>query len=157
MTATRFRYYLRFTGSRPSATAEQPTPRRWCNQTHASSFTTDLASMKTQWTEAARPLQLLIGKLSTLRAALAQIKDWVDFNASTSPNGEEMQGNLGVAIEGCQVIIEALDRETTSLLGDSLVSRLKQFFFDSVIREYENRLASQITALQLLLTAAYCY
>jgi hypothetical protein len=117
--------------------------------------TANLASLKLRWTEAARPLQLLIGKLSTVRAALTQIKDWADFNVSTSPNGDEMQGNLGVAIEGCQVIIEALDHETTGLLGDSLMSRLKQFFFDSTIKEYERRLVSQITALQLLLTAAY--
>jgi hypothetical protein len=119
--------------------------------------TTNIAAVRAQWSESARSLQLLIAKLSTIRAALTQIKDWADFNASSSPKGEEMRDNLTVAMEGCQAIIEALDVDVASLVGDSVVSRLKQFFFDSKIREHETRLESQITALQLLLSAAYWY
>jgi hypothetical protein len=120
--------------------------------------TSNLHTLKTRWTEGARSLQLLIGKLSSIRAALIQIKDWAEFNASTSPNGEEMRDSLGIAIEGCQVIIEALGHDVERLgLGDSVVSRLKQLFFDSTIREHEGRLDSQVTALQLLLNAAYWY
>ncbi len=119
--------------------------------------TTNLHSLKQRWSEGARSLQLLIAKLSTVRAALAQVKDWAEFNASTSPNGEEMRDSLGVAMEGCQVIIEALDQDVAGLLGDSVMSRLKQLFIDSSIKEHEDRLDSQISALQLLLNAAYWY
>ncbi|KAK0666808.1 ankyrin repeat-containing domain protein [Cercophora samala] len=118
--------------------------------------TTNLHSLKQRWSEGARSLQLLIAKLSTVRAALAQVKDWAELNASTSPNGEEMRDNLGVAMEGCQVFIEALDQDVAGLLGDSVVTRLKQLFIDSTIKEHEQRLDSQISALQVLLNAAYC-
>ena len=119
--------------------------------------TTNLHSLKQRWSEGARSLQLLIAKLSTVRAALAQVKDWAELNASTSPNGEEMRDSLGVAMEGCQVFIEALDQDVAGLLGDSVVSRLKQLFIDSSIKEHEQRLDSQISALQVLLNAAYWY
>lgn len=115
-------------------------------------------SLKVRWSEGARSLQLLIAKLSSVRAALAQIRDWAEFNASTSPNGEEMRESLGVAIEGCQVVVEALHNDVEGLgVGDSVVSRFKQLFLDSTIREHEGRLDSQMTALQLLLNAAYWY
>ncbi|KAK0715408.1 ankyrin repeat-containing domain protein [Lasiosphaeris hirsuta] len=81
--------------------------------------TTNLYSLKQRWSEGARSLQLLIAKLSTVRAALTQVKDWAELNASTSPNGEEMRDSLGVAMEGCQVFIEALDQDVAGLLGDS--------------------------------------
>lgn len=118
--------------------------------------TTNLHSLKQRWSEGARSLQLLIAKLSTVRSALAQVKDWAELNASTSPNGDEMRDSLGVAMEGCQVFIEALDQDVAGLLGDSVVSRLKQLFIDSTIKEHEQRLDSQILALQVLLNAAYC-
>lgn len=41
------------------------------------------------------------------------------------------------------------------LLEDTIVSRLKQLFIDSKIKEHEQRLDSQISALQVLLSAAY--
>ena len=68
-----------------------------------------------------------------------------------------MRDNLGVAMEGCQVIMEALDQDVTNLLGDSVVSRFRQLFFDSAIKQHEDRLDSQIMALHLLVTAAYWY
>jgi hypothetical protein len=117
--------------------------------------TTNIASLKARWTDGARSLQLLIAKLSTIRAALTQIKDWSDYNAASSPQGEDMKDNLHIAMEGCQVIMEALDVDIASLLGDSMVSRLRQFFFDSKLRDYEDRLESQISAPNLLITAAY--
>ena len=58
-------------------------------------------------------------------------------------------------MEGCQVIIEALGRDVAGLLRDSVVSCLKQFSFESAIKEHEARLARQITALHLLLNAVY--
>jgi hypothetical protein len=119
--------------------------------------TSNLHSLKQRWSEGARSLQLLIAKLSTVRAALAQVKDWAELNASTSPNGDEMRDSLGVAMEGCLIFVEALDQDVAGLLADSVVSRLKQLFIDSSIKEHEQRLDSQILALQFLLNAAYWY
>jgi len=116
---------------------------------------TNIASLKRQWSESDQSLQLLTLKLSTIRGALTQIKDWSDFSASSSPNGEELRENLGVALEGCQVIVEALDRDIAGLLGNTVASRLRQLFRDTAIREHEGRLDSQITAFQLLISAAY--
>lgn len=121
----------------------------------ATRVTANLGSLKRRWVDGAQSLQLLIAKLSTVRAALAQIKDWADFNASTSPGGAEMVENLRAAMGACQAIIEMLDSEVTLLLNETRVPRLRQLFSESTMKEYESRLNSQVAALQLLLTAAY--
>jgi hypothetical protein len=74
----------------------------------------------------------------------------------TSPKGKEICDNLNVAMEGCQGIIDALDHDVAGLVGHSgsIVSRVKQLFLESTIKDHEERLDSQIAALQLLLTAA---
>jgi hypothetical protein len=116
--------------------------------------TKNVALLKRQWKDGERSLQLLIIRLSTIRAALTQIKDWSEFGAS-SASGEELRESLDVAMEGCQVIVEALDQDITSLLGDSVAARLRHLFDESRIRDHERRLDSQIAALQLLVNAAH--
>ncbi|UKZ78992.1 hypothetical protein TrVFT333_006743 [Trichoderma virens FT-333] len=63
-----------------------------------------------------------------------------------------------VAIDGCQAVMDALDQDILPLMEDSVRSRLRQFFLDtnSSLKEHDARLQSQISVLQLLLTAAYC-
>lgn len=68
--------------------------------------TTNLYSLKQRWSEGARSLQLLIAKLSTVRAALAQVKDWAELYASTSPDGEEMHDSLGVAMKDARSLLK---------------------------------------------------
>ncbi|KAK4447932.1 hypothetical protein QBC34DRAFT_466496 [Podospora aff. communis PSN243] len=116
----------------------------------------NIASLKQQWSNGPQSLQLLIAKLSTIRVGLDQIKHWSDFSAPLGQHGEDMRNNLGIAMEGCRVVIEALDQDVIGMLSHSTRSRLRQVIFSSAIREHEQRLDSQITALQLLMGAAQC-
>jgi capsule polysaccharide export protein KpsE/RkpR len=50
--------------------------------------TSNLATLKAQWSEGAQSLQLLIARLTSIRAALAQISDWADVNASNESQGQ---------------------------------------------------------------------
>jgi hypothetical protein len=121
-------------------------------------ITTNLSSLRSRWSEGDRSLQLLVQKLSTIRAALTEIETWAEFNLiSSRPTTESLRDWIKVAIDGCEAVIEALDRDVVPLIGDSVGSRLRQFFLDSnsALKEHDSRLQSQISVLQLLLTAAY--
>lgn len=99
----------------------------------------------------------MVQKLSAIRAALTEIETWADFNISSSSTGESLREWLEVVIDGCRVVMEALDRDVLPLMGDSVGSRFRQFFLDSdsSLKEHDNRLQSQMSVLQLVLSAAY--
>jgi hypothetical protein len=115
----------------------------------------NVASLRSRWSEGARSLQLLVQKLSAVRAVLTEIEDWKNFSLESSPVGKSLSDGFDVAIDSCKTVMDALDREIVSLTGDSVASRLRQFFLDQSLKEYDIRLQSQISVLQLLLTAAY--
>ncbi|KID91246.1 ankyrin repeat protein [Metarhizium guizhouense ARSEF 977] len=121
-------------------------------------ITSNLSQVRSRWAEGGRPVQLLAQKLSTIRAALTEIETWAEFSLRSNPRGESLSQWFKIAIDGCQAVMQALDQDILALVGDSVGSRLRQFFLDtnSSLKEHDARLQSQISALQLLLTAAYC-
>lgn len=120
-------------------------------------ITTNLSKVRSRYSEGSRSVQLLAQKLSTIRAALTEIETWAEFNLASSSPGESLIVWFRVAIDGCQVVMDALDQDISPLMEDSVRSRLRQFFLDtnSSLKEHDSRLQSQISVLQLLLTAAY--
>lgn len=120
-------------------------------------ITTNLSKVRSRWAEGGRSVQLLAQKLTTIRTALCEIETWAEFNVRSSPQGDSLYVWFRVAIDGCQAVMEALDQDILPLMGDSVGSRLRQFFLDtnSSLKEHDSRLQSQIAVLQLLLTAAY--
>ncbi|KAF5134139.1 hypothetical protein E5D57_004771 [Metarhizium anisopliae] len=120
-------------------------------------ITSNLSQVRSRWAEGGRPVQLLAQKLSTIRAALTEIETWAEFSLRSNPRGESLSQWFKIAIDGCQAVMQALDQDILALVGDSVGSRLRQFFLDtnSSLKEHDARLQSQISALQLLLTAAY--
>lgn len=120
-------------------------------------ITSNLSQVRSRWSEGGRPVQLLAQKLSTIRAALTEIETWAEFSLRSNPRGESLSQWFKIAIDGCQAVMQALDQDILALVGDSVGSRLRQFFLDtnSSLKEHDARLQSQISALQLLLTAAY--
>jgi hypothetical protein len=57
----------------------------------------------------------LIGELSTIQAAVSQLRDWARWNANDLPKEEEYMKGLQVALEGCQTAIEVLAEEIKDL------------------------------------------
>lgn len=118
-----------------------------------------LSELRGQYTDADVRVRLLIKELSTIKSSLTQINDWAHF-LDTSNNQAELRDALQVALDGVELAMGALAEEVQSLVHDtSATSRLEMGFRAKtkfawnadVLKEHENRLRAQVSALQLLL------
>lgn len=124
-----------------------------------------LSTLKGRFSDADITIRLLIGQLSTIRAAISQVHDWAQYNSNDSPKEEEYLRGLGVALDGCHAAMEVLDEEIKDLVtgvaanGDSkplplsFLAKAKVVWSEDIIKTHRDRLHSQVQALQLLLQA----
>lgn len=125
-----------------------------------------LSTLKGKFSDADITIRLLIGQLSTIRAAVSQVHDWAQYNSNDSPKEEEYLKGLGVALDGCHAAMEVLDEEIKDLVlgvaanGDSnkplslsFLTKAKVIWSEDIIKTHRDRLHSQVQALQLLLQA----
>lgn len=122
----------------------------------------DLSDLRSQYTDADIRVRLLIKELSTIKSSLTQINDWAHF-LDTSNNQAELRDALQVALDGVELAMGALAEEVQKLVSDpSATSRVDMGFRqrtryvwnEDTMKEHENRLRAQVSALQLLLQAA---
>ncbi|KAL8810046.1 MAG: hypothetical protein Q9200_002902 [Gallowayella weberi] len=124
----------------------------------------DLSDLRAQYTDANVRIRLLIKELSTIKSSLTQINDWAHFLDDTH-NQAELKDALQVALDGVELAMGALAEEVQALVEDisdpatvDLGFRAKTRFAwnEQNMREHENRLRAQVSALQLLLQASQC-
>lgn len=122
----------------------------------------DLSDLRAQYTDADLRVRLLIKELSTIKSSLTQINDWAHF-LDTTNNQAELRDALQVALDGVELAMGALAEEVQKLVPDpSATSRVdmgfrartKYVWNEVTMKEHENRLRAQVSALQLLLQAA---
>ena len=124
---------------------------------------TALSTLQAKYRNADLNVFLLIGQLSTLKAALGQIAEWMKFEHLTAQS-EHLQlfEDLGVAVNGCQVLIMILDERVVQLANkdgsDSLNVKSKIAFLweEQEMNMYVTHLNNQVVALTLLLSAVHC-
>lgn len=126
-----------------------------------------LLALKTKYRQADLTVQLFLGQLSTLRAALNQICDWITFSLVGVPRHEQLVSDLTISIEGCQVLLlilsdriasfdrNGVDRDETEFL--SVRGKTRLLWAESESNQYISLLNNQISALNLLLTALQWY
>jgi hypothetical protein len=114
-------------------------------------------------------IRLLIGELSTIRAAVFQLRDWAKWNAADSPKEDEYMKGLAVALDGCQAVMEVLAEEVKDLVKGitstsdpasfnlAFIGRAKVVWREDTMRIHQDRLHAQVQALQLLLQASLWY
>jgi hypothetical protein len=118
-----------------------------------------LASLRGRFNEADITLRLLLAELSAVKAALVQVEDWANYNASNGPVQQELAIGFSDSLEGCQLAMDLLDEEVTRLAGgfvnseDDFGARMRTVWSESSMKEHHQRLHGQIAALQLLLQA----
>ena len=123
-----------------------------------------LHALKGKFDDADITIRQLISQLSTLKAALAQICDWAEFNSDDSPHGFQFLRGLHVTLDGCHAVMDVLLVEVKALTApqtplDSLPSQRatmnekKIVWIDATMKQYERMLSGQVQAMQLLLTA----
>jgi len=118
-----------------------------------------LAELRNKFISADQSVRSLITHLSTIKAALNLIHDWAENDLVVSPTQSEFVDVLDVAINGCKETMEALAEEVTNLVGSSAAekigfrTRTKYVWNQGTMMGYQDRLQSQVTALQFLVTA----
>lgn len=128
-----------------------------------------LNTLKGKFRDADTTIRLLIGQLSTIKAAIFQIRDWAEYNFDDSPKERRFLNGLNVALDGCQAAMEVLFEEIRDLMkessapdGEAPVSlgvraRVKAAWNEDSMKVHEDRLHHQVQALQLLLLAGQWY
>lgn len=120
-----------------------------------------LSQLRGQYEDADLRIRLLIGELSAVKSALTQIHDWTHYLDDGHKQRDVLEG-LQISLDGCQLAMDALAEEINLLLvgtssgdgsGMGFKRRAKYVWNENTLKEHENRLRAQISALQLLLQA----
>jgi hypothetical protein len=122
-----------------------------------------LLALQTKYKQADLTVQLFLGQLSTLRAALNKICDWITASLVGVPRHEQLVSDLIISVEGCQVLLLILSDRIASLDrngvdGDeveplSFRGKTRLLWAENESNQYLSHLNNQIIALNLLLTA----
>ncbi|KAK8901375.1 hypothetical protein ACHAPF_006175 [Botrytis cinerea] len=128
-----------------------------------------LHTLRGKFKDADITIRLIISKLSTIKAAVFQIRDWAEFNSHDSPKERQFMDGLHVALDGCQAAIDVLSEEVKDLtvatrdsnndgmpIALGVRGRLAALWSEDTMKAHEDRLHGQVQALQLLLMAGQC-
>lgn len=122
-----------------------------------------LLALQTKYRQADLTVQLFLGQLSTLRAALNEICQWINVSLIGVAQHEQLVLDLTTSIEGCKVLLLILsdriallglggvDQDGSDLLG--LRGKMRLLWAEKESNQYFSLLNNQINALNLLLTA----
>ena len=122
----------------------------------------NLSDLKATYAESNVRIRLLIKELSTIKSSLTQINDWAHFLDETD-NQADLKEALQVALDGVDLAMGALAEEVQGLVQGATPTSHVQLGFrektkyawsEANMKEHENRLRAQVSALQLLLQAA---
>lgn len=119
-----------------------------------------LRTLQGKFSEAESTIHSLIVQLLTIKHAISQLHEWAKYRAETSEHPDYLDG-LDTAIDGCRMSMELLSEETSKLTGastpneDSLRfgtrARLRVVWNEPLMKDHEQRLQSQVLALNFLL------
>ncbi|KAL2816396.1 ankyrin repeat-containing domain protein [Aspergillus cavernicola] len=121
-----------------------------------------LAHLREKYQHADLTIRTLEQQLTTIRAAITQLDDWTRVRLRDSP--AEYNMSLDVALDGCRTVMEAFSDEVAVLTQDTssnetgigFRTRMRVVWKEDVMRGHQERLHSQVIALQLLVQACQC-
>jgi hypothetical protein len=121
-----------------------------------------LNELRERFEQANVTIRLLMSELLTVRAALQQVDDWTRYNLTpSSPIQEDLRSAFEISIEGCTMAMELLSEEVDELLGhdtgESFLIRIRSLWKEDMMLVHQQRLHTQVGALQLLLQAIQMY
>ncbi|KAF2795033.1 hypothetical protein K505DRAFT_416711 [Melanomma pulvis-pyrius CBS 109.77] len=95
--------------------------------------------------------QLLISKLSTVRAALSQLQALLQSDRAERFITPQLQSDLSSAMYPCTVVMGAIHQHVRQIQEGWLKGRIRYLWDEKTISEHSVHLDSQISALNLLL------
>ncbi|KAF7862538.1 hypothetical protein EAF04_007411 [Stromatinia cepivora] len=120
-----------------------------------------LITLRSKYKTASLMVSLLIGQLTTIKAALNEVSDWIATSLRGLAEHEQLIDDLNISLESCHIIMLILDDRVTQLSrncmeGLNFEGKIKFLWDESEMGEFNNHLNSQINALNLLLSAIQC-
>lgn len=122
-----------------------------------------LLALQTKFRQADLTVQLFLGQLLTLRAALNQVCEWITVSLVGDLRHEQLVSDLTISIEGCKVLLSILGDHIASLDRNrldqdgveplSIQGKMRLLWAENESNQYFSHLSNQISALNLLLTA----
>lgn len=116
-----------------------------------------LSGLQSSYKIADLKVKLLIGQLSTLKAALDEVARLIDSRPGI-PRDNKMVNDLSVALTCVEAVISAVDDRLSDLqrnesLGLKTLSKVGFVWDEQTINDYLSMLNNQVNALNLFLTA----
>ncbi|EED16830.1 ankyrin repeat protein [Talaromyces stipitatus ATCC 10500] len=126
-----------------------------------------LSSLRGKYQHADLTIRSMIGELSTIKSAITQLYDWTKYNVEVNSSHREYEDSLAVAIDSCSAIMEVIRDKVAELTAASATgqanmptltfkARIQLLWNEDLMRNLEERLHSQVRALNLLLQACQC-
>ena len=117
-----------------------------------------LKNLQSRWQIADWTITLIIGHLTTLKAALNHISQWISTDLAAEPQHYQLVLDLGDALSSCKALVLYIDSRLCKLEWDqdnslTFQSRLRAVLNDGGVKDCVNHLNNQSNALNLLLTA----
>ncbi|TGO14489.1 hypothetical protein BTUL_0052g00270 [Botrytis tulipae] len=115
------------------------------------SLITHLVTLKSKYKSASLMASHLIGQLTTIKAALDEVSNWIATSLQGADRNEQLIFNLESSLESCHVFLLMLEDHITRLdqngIDRQLKGKVKLLWKESEIKELNNYLSSQISAL----------
>ncbi|QGA20587.1 hypothetical protein EYB26_008293 [Talaromyces marneffei] len=125
-----------------------------------------LSSLRGKYQNADLTIRSLIGELTTIKSAITQLHDWARYNAEVNSSHREYEESVAVAIDGCSAIMEVLSDKVAELTINvnghaelpvlAFRARIQVLWNEDLMNGLQERLHSQVRALNLLLQACQC-
>lgn len=117
-----------------------------------------LNQLRGKFQDADLTIRSLIQELNCIDAALASLREWARLNGNSGALPEEYIRDLAVAMDGCRVIMEVVSHDVSTLVQGSredaimgIRTRIRVIWNEETMRGHQEKLHSQVMALQLLL------
>ena len=128
----------------------------------ASRCISSLHALQQRWKDADMTVALMMGQISTLKAALEQISQWMHTDADTLSSHYQLVMDLELALNSSRISITFLDDHVATLMRDqynelTFNSRARAMVQDTTVQQCAKHLNNQTVALNLLLTALNWY
>ena len=128
----------------------------------ASRCISSLHALQQRWKDADMTVALMMGQISTLKAALEQISQWMHIDANRLLLRSQLIMDLELALHSSQLSITFIRDHVTALMRDeynelTFKSKARSMAQDNMVQQCVKHLNNQTVALNLLLTAFNWY
>ncbi|MCJ1283789.1 hypothetical protein MMC26_003120 [Xylographa opegraphella] len=120
-----------------------------------------LRDLHNKWKDADLIIINLMAQLSSLKAALNKISEWISSDLAETPQHHQLILDLEDSISCCRILIKSMDGQISKLDWTTdgaldLSSKIKFVFENKASKDFQKFIKRQTSALTLLLTACNC-